>query len=134
MTPPPRLAMPLAAVTVALPLAAGCGTDAAAGPPEQPKPATVEQIAAKLGCTPQERGKLKDYRQASCRAKTGSYLINTFNTAEGQQAWLVDATRFGGVYLVGARWIVAAETPQSLTPLREQLGGRIEDARRKRPR
>jgi hypothetical protein len=134
MTTPPRLVLPLAAVTVALPLAAGCGTDAAAGPPEQPRPATVEQIAAKLGCTPQERGKLKDYRQASCRAKTGNYQINTFNTAEGQREWLDHATLYGGVYLVGTRWIVAADSPQSLAPLREQLGGRIEDARRKQNR
>lgn len=134
MTPPRRLLVSLTAAAIALPLAAGCGSDAPSGPPKQPKPATIEQLAAKLGCAPQEKGRLKDYRQATCSAKTGNYLLNTFDTAEGQDGWMDTATLYGGVYLVGSRWVVQGPSPQALDPLRQQFGGRIKDARPKRKR
>lgn len=127
-----RPAPPLLLLALALALVTGCGADSkrsgsAASPAvaRSAAPATVEQLAAHLRCTPQLRGQPIGYRQAVCKAPTGDYMINTFDTDQGQRDWLEYSAMYGGSYLVGTRWIIVSE-PHLLDPLRGRLGGRIE--------
>ena len=88
---------------------------------------TVQQLGAALECEPQLVGKTKDFRQANCAAADSRYVLLDFDTAAGQRAWLDTAFMYGGVYLVGERWVLAAETEGRLETLQETLGGTIED-------
>lgn len=108
---------------------AGGGSKSASARPSSPpsaKPSSVEQLAAVLGCTPRERGRASDYRQAFCETASGKYVIATFNTDQGQQDWTNFSKMYGGTYLVGPRWTVVAG-PELLKPLQVRVGGRLEE-------
>lgn len=126
-------------VTIAV---AGCGASepdsAAPAPKSQPttttttevavpaKALTVDQMAAFVGCVPEPVGKTSDFRQANCTAPKGKLVLLDFDTAEGQQAWLDTALLYGGLYLVGDRWILSAETVEYMETLQQEFGGTIE--------
>lgn len=94
---------------------------------------TVEELAAAVGCTPEFQGKLKDYRKAVCDSGTEDYLLFDFQTAEGQQAWLDTALLYGGVYLVGDRWILSSRARETMDKLSTTLGGTVEESPMNRP-
>nr|BFE31049.1 hypothetical protein GCM10010200_033000 [Actinomadura rugatobispora] len=85
-------------------------------------------LAARMGCTPQTRGRPSDYRQAICTTASGRYVINTFDDEKGQREWLRHSAMYGGTYLVGPRWVLVS-TPRSLESARGRLGGRVQSAR-----
>ncbi|MFI0448861.1 hypothetical protein [Actinomadura sp. 6N118] len=140
-------AVTVLAVCMALPLATSCGGKAPEATGSAPSKASgqaaaagagpaaaasIEQLAARMGCVPQPRGgKAADYRQAICATTAGKYVINTFDTAKGQQEWLEYSKMYGGTYLVGTRWIVVS-SPQLPTPLRTKLGGQLQSPRTNR--
>jgi hypothetical protein len=94
---------------------------------------TVEELAATVGCTPQFQGKLKDFRQAVCRTATEDFVLLDFQTEEGQRAWLDTAMLYGGVYLVGDRWLLSSRTRETMDELSTTLGGTIEESPMNRP-
>ncbi len=142
---PTRIVLAALAALTAL-LTAGCGdpaepaahgspgaTTAAAtttpttAPSLPSKPYTVEQLAAKVGCTPKfVPGKLKDYRQASCLLDGDDFVFLDFQTSEGQRAWLDTATLYGGIYLSGRRWVLSGRSEEYMEQLRQDIGGTIE--------
>ncbi|EFL18846.1 hypothetical protein [Streptomyces sp. C] len=118
-------------------LAGGCATE----PPARPgaaahaahagegpagRAATVEELASALGCTAESITEADELRQAACAGGQGSYRLTTFAAEEGLRSWLAETRVYGGVYLVGNRWVVTAQSPQALTALRERLGGTLE--------
>lgn len=93
------------------------GTAAKAGPP-----LSIEQLAAKAGCTPKIQTEAAELRQGYCQTSSGTrYFITTFTTKQNQQAWLEQAQDYAA-QLVGNRWIVASNT-QTLQQLQPKLGG-----------
>ncbi|MDJ0340960.1 hypothetical protein QMK19_08980 [Streptomyces sp. H10-C2] len=50
----------------------------------------------------------------------------TFAADTGQKSWLTEAQMYGGIYLVGKRWVVTAQSQEALQGLRAVLGGTIE--------
>ena len=50
-----------------------------------------------------------------------------FATGKGQRDWLEYAQMYGGSYLVGERWIIAARPKEALTAARARLGGSIQE-------
>jgi hypothetical protein len=50
-----------------------------------------------------------------------------FDTAEGQREWLDYAEMYGGVYLVGDRWALAAESKSFMQELSRKFGGTVEE-------
>lgn len=132
----------MAAVLVALVVpAAGCGdTDSRPVRPDRILSATVqaastparaytvEQLAAEIGCEPEFQGKATDFRQAVCAAGGDEIVLLQFDEAAGQRDWLAYATAYGGVYLVGDRWVLSGKSRDYLEMLRATLGGSIEDA------
>ncbi|QKV91142.1 hypothetical protein HUT19_04790 [Streptomyces sp. NA02950] len=144
-TPPrrgPRLAPAVAAVCGLLTVA-GCGgggtgdataetgrsgTDRpSAGAKPTPRPATVEQLASAVGCKPRFTVDVDDYRQAVCTTSRGKFLLLDFARAKGQRDWLETARMYGGVYLIGNRWVLSASPRKNMDELRKQFGGTIED-------
>lgn len=120
---------------VCLLVLAGCGVPAQTAPvattrtwpaPKPTKPYTVEEIAAKVGCTPAFQGTTTDFRQASCEAGDTDYMLLDFTTAEAQEAWFEYAILYGSAYLVGERWILTSSSEDATVRLQEELGGRIE--------
>ncbi|MFC4054968.1 hypothetical protein ACFOY4_35225 [Actinomadura syzygii] len=109
-------------------LAVGCSSDrgsrAPAGPPAG-APADIEELASKIGCT-QITGKrnVRDLRQGACRTSQGRYTMVTFGTDRNRDAWLSEATKWGGAYLVGSRFAVVG-TPQSLESIKARVGGEL---------
>jgi hypothetical protein len=134
-----------ALVTALAVLLSGCGGTEAAPPAKKPektsektqppattsgKPAphyTVEQLAAKVGCTATFRGKTKGFRQGECTKDGKPYVILDFTDADNQAAWLDNAISFGGVFLVGDRWALSAVSKEYLQSLSKTLGGTVED-------
>lgn len=54
-------------------------------------------------------------------------MLLTFDTATGQRDWLV-SQMYGGVYLVGNRWVLSASPRSAMEAARAKLGGMIEEA------
>jgi hypothetical protein len=124
----------LLAAAVAL-LVGGCGTAAshsghAAPPPATDvKPAqflTVEQLAASLSCDPNITLAVADYRRATCEARGERFQILDFTTTKGQRDWLEGAKMYGGIFLVGDRWLLGCDDKAHLESLRTTLGGTVE--------
>ncbi|MFG2296081.1 hypothetical protein [Streptomyces sp. NPDC048603] len=132
MPPTPR--HPAARVLLPLLLVCGGCADGGAAAPQGPapapsvRPASLQDIATALGCTPETTVDAEDVREGACGTGPDAYRMATFATGEGRDAWLTEARGYGGTYLVGPRWVVTAATPEALTPLRTRLGGTIESA------
>ncbi|WP_133910768.1 hypothetical protein [Streptomyces sp. NBC_00582] len=134
------LGVPVCALTAAL-LLAGCGGGSGDGDEERTaasksaapsaRPMTLEALGKAVDCTtaPKEAGKTLDFRQGVCKSADAEYVLLTFDTAEGQRGWLDTAQMYGGVYLVGNRWVLSADPRAAMEKARAELGGTIEDAR-----
>jgi hypothetical protein len=119
---------------------AGCGTSTGQDtepaarstttttPAKPVKAYTVEELAATVGCTPEFQGKTKDFRQALCPTADKEFLLLDFQTSEGQRAWLDTAQMYGGVYLVGNRWLLSSSSKDYMYELSETLGGTVEES------
>lgn len=92
-----------------------------------PKAARVEQLASAAGCEPEFTTKVDDYRQAVCKNAKGKFVFLDFVTAKGQRDWLETAQMYGGVYLVGNRWVLSSSPRKNMERLRERFGGTIEE-------
>ena len=128
-------------------LLSGCGNTDAAPPENKPeqkteqksenpttttssKPAphyTVEQLAAKLGCTATFRAPTKGFRQGSCTKDGKPFVLLDFENVENQDVWLENAISFGGIFLVGDRWALSGVSKEYLESLCKTLGGTVQD-------
>uniref|UniRef100_A0AAU2A9P2 Lipoprotein n=1 Tax=Streptomyces sp. NBC_00093 TaxID=2975649 RepID=A0AAU2A9P2_9ACTN len=89
-------------------------------------PAKVEVIAQLTGCTVKIRTDADELREGVCHTALGDYLITTFPAEKYKLTWLDSAAMYGGKYLVGTKWVISA-APKLLEPLRQKVGGTIED-------
>ncbi|MFG3283763.1 hypothetical protein [Streptomyces sp. NPDC048111] len=110
-------------VVVTIAVATGCGASA----PHEPATASgsLEQLAARADCTPVLSTDSAELRRANCTTKDGRYVLATFATDRGQREWINEAKDYGGVYLVGRKWVAVGEQPV-VTALRGRLGGSVE--------
>ncbi|WP_340380463.1 hypothetical protein U5640_32525 [Streptomyces sp. SS7] len=121
----------LAAVTAAAALVlTGCGgsagnTKAAAVP--STATGSLESLAAEVKCTPDMQTDADEIRQAICKVAAGKFILATFATDRGQREWIDTAKDYGGHYLVGRKWVAVGETVKTVTALRKELGGDIEE-------
>lgn len=88
---------------------------------------TLEQLAKRADCAPDIQTDADELRQANCTTEYGTYVLATFATDRGQREWIDGAKDYGGVYLVGRKWVAVAEQ-EVITALRGRLGGEIESA------
>ncbi|WP_188186743.1 hypothetical protein [Nonomuraea sp. SYSU D8015] len=131
------LSLPAIAAALAL---TGCGVHAEAhsGPERAgsaagaggtaPKTYTVEQLAAAVGCTAKITLKALDYRQGECTSDGIPYVFLDFQTAKGQREWLDYAQMYGGLYLVGDRWVLSAKSKEFMQELSKKFGGTVEES------
>jgi hypothetical protein len=101
---------------------------------ESGEPRTLEQLAAATGCKPAISSN-KDFRQGNCQTKRGRFVLMAFTTEQGKQTWLKLAKDYGGVFLVGTRWVIAGTGPDNVTKpmlneFRDDLGGQIQPGRK----
>jgi pimeloyl-ACP methyl ester carboxylesterase len=89
--------------------------------------ATVEQLASAAGCTPKITMQVRDYRQGQCKKPEGLIVFLSFSTDEGKRKWLDYAQMFGGIYLVGNRWVLSSKPRDAMDALKDKLGGNIEE-------
>ncbi|MFC7309736.1 hypothetical protein ACFQVC_36670 [Streptomyces monticola] len=117
-----RWIRPVWAAGAAVLALAACG----GGGDEMPGTATgtLEELAARAGCTPDIQTDAHEIRQAKCGAKSGGYVLATFATDRGRAEWLDEADDYGGSYLVGRKWVVVGEKAL-LEKLRGRLGGTV---------
>ncbi|WP_412075961.1 hypothetical protein ACLF6K_09135 [Streptomyces xanthophaeus] len=123
----------LAALCAAL-LYGGCAGTKAADTPAAPaapaapdtKAASIEEIAAAIGCTAELSVEAEELRQGGCQSGQSSFRMATFTADRGLRDWLTEAQAYGGTYLVGNRWVVTAPSAEALTALRGRLGGSLE--------
>ena len=117
------MARVLSVVLVALCWAlAGCAEEK---PPPPDRVYTVEELAEKVGCTPEFQGKTSDFRQAACSTDATRYMLLDFTTEEKKQAWLDTARLYGATYLVGERWALTSLEVADMERLRGELGGTL---------
>ncbi|WP_445515928.1 hypothetical protein [Streptomyces sp. NEAU-174] len=107
--------------------AGGNATRPSASASPTPKAARVEQLASAAGCKPEFTTKVDDYRQAVCKNSRGKFLFLDFVTAKNQRDWLETAQMYGGVYLVGNRWVLSSSPRKNMEEFREKFGGTIEE-------
>lgn len=91
-------------------------------------PAKVEVIAGLIGCTAKIRIDADELREGVCHSKKGDYIITTFPEEKFKNTWLDSASIYGGTYLVGTRWVVAAKE-EKLKEVRSELGGTVQQLR-----
>jgi hypothetical protein len=125
--------LPGVAVLVASLLCAGCsGAPGSTGPaPAAPaaagaRPPALRDLAAALDCTPEITVDAEELTEGACGAGPDAHRLLAFSTAQGLRSWLTESENYGGSYLVGDRWVVTAGSADSLTPLRDRLGGTVE--------
>ncbi|MET8677460.1 hypothetical protein ABZW18_07695 [Streptomyces sp. NPDC004647] len=136
-----RLLMAPVLVMVSALLVSGCG--GGAGPKEKrsvaerksaisretvkvARPASVEKLASTVGCTAEITTEVDDYRQGVCHAAKAQYLFVSFDTDKGKRDWLEYAQMYGGVYLVGNRWVISAKPEERMKAAQKKLGGTID--------
>jgi hypothetical protein len=85
---------------------------------------TVAQLGDELGCEPKPMVQAADFHQATCATADTSLVLLDFQTNDGQRAWLDNALAYG-TYLVGERWVMAAESRDYLEKLQTRFGGTI---------
>ncbi|AQT75488.1 hypothetical protein [Streptomyces sp. fd1-xmd] len=133
--PAPRIRPSLAAVAAAcvtVLLGGGCAGQTATptsakAEAEAAAPGTsLEEIASAIGCTAEVSVEADELRQGGCETGQGAYRMATFAAQKGLRAWLDEARAYGGVYLVGDRWVVTTRSADALNALRERLGGAVE--------
>jgi hypothetical protein len=124
-----RLAIPALAAASAALLLGGCGGDGdTAAVVTSGKPPTVEKLASALGCKPKfTRGKVEDYRQGVCKKDKQLYTLVTFKNNKAKRGWLEFSKSYGGIYLVGSRWMVAGNVEDNLDKVKAKYGGSIEE-------
>jgi hypothetical protein len=88
------------------------------------KPATVEQLGAKIGCQPTVQLTAAELRQGYCGPDGKRIFITTFVTEKGQTDWVNMAKDYGAV-LVGDRWAIVTD-PKTLEGLRGKVSGEIQ--------
>ncbi|MET7761338.1 hypothetical protein ABZS71_04600 [Streptomyces sp. NPDC005393] len=137
----PRL-VPVVAAVCAVLVTAGCGGGGKADAKAETgrhtarpsaraspgaKPARVDQLASAAGCKPDFTTRVDDYRQAVCKTGKGKFLFLDFVSDKGQRDWLDTAQMYGGVYLVGDRWVLSSSPRKNMDTLRREFGGTIEE-------
>ncbi|MFG2875613.1 hypothetical protein ACGFYU_11510 [Streptomyces sp. NPDC048337] len=119
--------LPVIAACAAALLGGGCaGHPAPLTPSTSTTSASIDEIAAAIGCTAEVSVQAEELRQAGCQTGQGAFRMVTFAGAEGQGSWLAEARTYGGSYLVGDRWVVTAQPAEALAALRTRLGGSLE--------
>jgi hypothetical protein len=109
----------LSAATLAACSAAGSGEEAAAAAPGPPP--TVEQLAAKAGCTPKMQVDAAELRTGYCKTSIGEFFVNTFTTQQGKDAWMDQAPEYNP-HLVGDIWTILGPR-KVLDQVRLKVGG-----------
>ncbi|MFD3762483.1 hypothetical protein [Streptomyces sp. NPDC058622] len=103
----------------------------AAPSPGAPSPGspstTIEEIAAAIGCAAEVSVQAEELRQGGCESTQGPFRIATFAAERGLRSWLTEAQAYGGLYLVGDRWVVTAQSADALGGLRGRIGGSLEN-------
>jgi hypothetical protein len=124
----PRAGLALAvAALLVLPLAAGCNAKKAGASGDADRaaaPASLDELAARTGCSLVGLRKAQQLQQGNCKNSRGQYVLVSFDSDQDMTSWLNEAKPWGGTYLVGTRW-VAVSTPSTLQSLRKDLGGHI---------
>lgn len=97
-------------------------------------PRTLEELASVTGCRPVVMSN-EDFRQGNCKTKRGQFVLLTFKTDEGKEAWVEQARDYGGMFLVGTRWAIVGSGPDRVTypmleEFRGELGGQIRPGRK----
>ncbi len=118
---PKKRALLFAAAALAVPLAAGCGGGSS---DRTPQPASVQELAEKTNCSVTGKRKVADLEQGNCKNDLGRYVLVSFASEKKMNTWLEEAKPWGGVYLVGAGWVVVSEE-KTLQTIRKDLGGKI---------
>ncbi|MEU9145545.1 hypothetical protein [Streptomyces sp. NPDC048349] len=126
---PRAAALAFAAVCAVLPTGGCAGSPAAHGARAQAgraPSASIEEIAAAVGCTAQVDVQAEELREGGCQTGQVAYRMVTFAADEGLRSWLAEARAYGGTYLVGSRWVVTAPSADALAALQGRIGGALE--------
>lgn len=107
----------------ALCLLGGCAQEQAAPPPDREY--TVEQLAERIGCTPEFQGRTSDFRQAACSTDATRYMLLDFTTDDKKKTWLETALLYGATYLVGEKWALTSLEVADMERLRGEIGGTL---------
>lgn len=113
---------PLAGLALVITLTA-CGSNLDAEPPM-----SAAEVAAKIGC---DRFKpthddLFIREGGACFEVNGIDDVDSFSDNANQKLWLDFAKKFGGVYLVGDRWVVSGHSIAALKRAQAKIGGDIQ--------
>ncbi|MDX3540525.1 hypothetical protein PV721_40780, partial [Streptomyces sp. MB09-01] len=123
----PRAAFAALCVTALLCGGCGAGKAAAHRTPASAHQTSIEEIATAIGCTAEVSVEADELRQGGCETgQGGPYRMVTFAAEQGMRSWLAEARNYGGIYLVGDRWVVTARSEDALAAVRGRLGGSLE--------
>jgi hypothetical protein len=87
---------------------------------------TWQELADVIGCEARLQGRAADFRQAACVKDGDTFVLLDFDTKKGQRDWLEYAMLYGGIYLVGDRWVLSGRSKEYMEGLRSTLGGKVE--------
>ena len=120
----------MALVTLA---ACGGGSDTASPrPSDRPTVAGIvdrlekaEITCINLELVPAGERELGAREQGECEMLRGNLAIRTYNTNTARDSAVKIGQEFGGIYVVGDRWVVGVDDDATATRVREALGGEV---------
>jgi hypothetical protein len=91
------------------------------------EPLGIRAIAAKVGCQSFKSDSQELYVAASggCSGVPGVDEVATFNNNDARDSWLQAASAFGGVCVVGDRWVVCGPSRAAVEKVQARLGGEV---------
>jgi hypothetical protein len=104
---------------------AACAGQEQAEPPPM-RAYTVEELAEKLGCTPEFQGRTSDFRQAACLTDATRYMLLDFTSEQKKKEWLEYAVLYHNAYLVGEKWALTSDSFAAMERFRGEVGGTLE--------
>jgi hypothetical protein len=116
----------LAVAAALLLTVAACGGDEKAPAPSAGH--TLASLASAVGCGGLEHDKdpqLFVREQGSCTIAAHQVKLYTFGDTGSRDSWLKVAQGFGGVYVVGERWVVSVDEQETAELVRGLVGGDI---------
>lgn len=106
----------------------GCSSGGDSAAASSSGPPALQDIATKAGCgaITEDSEELYVREGGTCSAGGDELRVYTFSDGKSRDAWLQVAKGFGGVFVVGDRWVVSVDDQAAGDAVKARAGGEVQ--------